>query len=213
MSASGDAFFAGQLASSRVIGIFRGLGTERTLTLCRRAWDLGVTLVELPVQSDDDLDALAAAVALGREEGRLVGAGTVTSAQLLREVVAAGAAFSVAPGLDEQVAAAAAEIGLPHLPGVATATEVQRAVDLGFGWVKAFPAAALGPVWFTAMRGPYPQVHFVATGGVDTSNAAALLDAGASAVALGSAFADVADDVIAALVRPVGSAAAGPRGR
>lgn len=213
MTVSGDAFFTAQLASSRVLGIFRGLGRDRTITLCRRAWDLGVTLVEIPVQSDEDLDALSAAVAFGREEGRLVGAGTVTSAQLLREVVAAGAAFSVAPGLDERVAAVAAEVGLPHLPGVATATEVQRALDLGFGWVKVFPAAALGPVWFSAMRGPYPQVHFVATGGVDTSNAAALLEAGASAVALGSAFADVPDDVIARLVRPTGTAGAAPPGR
>ena len=209
MSVSGDAFFASQLASSRVIGIFRGLGEDRTLELCSRAWALGVPLVEIPVQNDVDLRTLAAAAVLGRDSGRLVGAGTVTSAELLREVAGAGAAFTVAPGLDERVAAAAAEIGLPHLPGVATATEVQRALDLGFGWVKAFPAASLGPAWFSAIRGPYPQVHFVATGGVDTSNAAALLEAGASAVALGSAFADVADDVIAGLVRPAGNAGAG----
>jgi 2-keto-3-deoxy-6-phosphogluconate aldolase len=83
---------------------------------------------------------------------------------------------------------------------VATATEIHRAARLGLVWLKAFPAAALGPGWFAAMSGPFPQIRLVATGGVDASNAAALLDAGAAAASLGSAFADVGADQIRRLI-------------
>ena len=67
------------LAGRPLMAIFRGLGTTRSLELARTAWDLGIEVVELPIQSDADVDALAAVVAAGREEGRLVGAGTVVS--------------------------------------------------------------------------------------------------------------------------------------
>jgi Entner-Doudoroff aldolase len=185
-----DHFFADHLRRARVMVILRGHGTERTVELCRRAWELGVDLVEIPVQGEGDLDALRAAVAAGQNAGRLVGAGTVTSPDLVDRAAAAGAVFTVAPGLDEQVLATSRAAGLPHLPGVATATEIHRALGLGLVWLKAFPALALGPSWFAAMRGPFPQVHLVATGGVDPANAPTFLDAGAAAVSLGTAFAD-----------------------
>jgi 2-dehydro-3-deoxyphosphogluconate aldolase/(4S)-4-hydroxy-2-oxoglutarate aldolase len=88
---------------------------------------------------------------------------------------------------------------MAHLPGVATATEIQRALRLGLSWQKAFPASSLGPGWFTAQREPFRQVKLVATGGVSTENAAAFLKAGAAAVSLGSAFARSPDDDIRAL--------------
>jgi 2-dehydro-3-deoxyphosphogluconate aldolase / (4S)-4-hydroxy-2-oxoglutarate aldolase len=192
---STDDFFAEHLARTPAMAILRGHGVERTVDLCRRAWDLGIALVEVPVQSAEDLEALREAVRAGRSIGRPVGAGTVISAELVAQVAEAGAAFTVAPGLDERVLAASAEAGLPHLPGVATAGEIQQALRHGAVWQKAFPASVLGPDWFSAMRGPFPHVRLVATGGVDAGNAAAFLTAGAAAVSLGSAFAD-ADPVV-----------------
>ena len=110
---------------------------------------------------------------------------------LLRRVVAlAGAAFTVAPGFDAQVMAASEAAGLPHLPGVATPSDVQGVLKAGGHWVKAFPATALGTEWFRAMRGPFPDVRIVATGGMDAHNAREYLDAGARMVAVGSALAD-----------------------
>lgn len=195
-----DDFFPRHLASAPVLAILRGYGAERTVQLCHQAWDAGIALVEVPNQSDDDLAALHAAVTAARERGRLVGAGTVTSPALVEQASAAGAAFTVAPALDAQVLAASQAAGMPHLPGVATATEVHQALALGAGWLKAFPAAALGTAWFAGMRGPFPQVRFVATGGVDVANAAAFLDAGAAAVSLGSAFASSGPNELRALL-------------
>jgi 2-dehydro-3-deoxyphosphogluconate aldolase / (4S)-4-hydroxy-2-oxoglutarate aldolase len=145
--------------------------------------------------------ALEAAIGWGRRAGQVVGAGTVTSVALVNAVAAAGAAFTVAPGFHPEVVEASRAAQLPHLPGVATATEVQSAGAAGCRWQKAFPASVLGVPWIRAMRGPFPDVRFVATGGIDTANAPEFLAAGA-AVSLGSAFADADVDAVAALTRP-----------
>jgi 2-dehydro-3-deoxyphosphogluconate aldolase/(4S)-4-hydroxy-2-oxoglutarate aldolase len=194
-----DKLLFDELTQTRVLAILHGATAAETVHWCERAWSLGVTLVEVPIRADGDLDLLAAAAEAGRRTGHPVGAGTITSPELARQVAGLGAAFTVAPGLDEEVAAACAELGLAHLPGVATATEIQRALRLGLSWQKAFPASSLGPAWFTAQREPFRQVKFVATGGVSTENAAAFLKAGAAAVSLGSAFARSPDEDIRAL--------------
>jgi 2-dehydro-3-deoxyphosphogluconate aldolase/(4S)-4-hydroxy-2-oxoglutarate aldolase len=135
----------------RLMAIFRGLGPRRSVELAERAWSLGIDVVELPVQSVDDLVALRAVAAVGAAEGRVVGAGTVVDPAVVPALAEAGARFTVSPGFDERVALASAQAGLPPLPGVATASEVQRAMALGLTWLKAFPASLLGTGWFAAM--------------------------------------------------------------
>lgn len=184
-----------------VMAILRGLPPHEAVALAGRAWDLGLTAVEVPVEVPEALPSLRAVVAAGRERGLGVGAGTVIHADQVVDVAAAGAVFTVAPGLDLNVARACVHAGLPHLPGVATPSEVQRALAAGFGWVKAFPAAVLGPGWFRAVRGPFPALRIVATGGVDAHNAPEFLAAGASVVAVGSALADPAQVELLAQLR------------
>ena len=183
-------WFEEALARTRVVGVFRGLDVPATLEACATAWDAGVEVVEVTVQRPDALPSLRAAVAAGAERGLAVGAGTVTTAAQVADVADAGAAFTVAPGLAEEVVAACAARDLPHLPGVATATEVTRAVALGCTWLKAFPASQLGPGWVRAQHGPFPDVRFVATGGVDAGSAPDFLRAGCRAVGLGSTLGD-----------------------
>jgi 2-dehydro-3-deoxyphosphogluconate aldolase / (4S)-4-hydroxy-2-oxoglutarate aldolase len=194
-------FFDEAFAGRPVMAILRGFSVARTVELAQRAWDNGITAVEVPIQDPEAVEALVAAVAAGAARGFPVGAGTVISNDHVRQAADAGAAFTVAPGLDERVAAASAHAGLAHLPGVATASDVQRAIGLGLHWVKAFPASVLGAGWFAAMHGPFPQVRFVATGGMGAGNAREFLDAGASVVAVGSALEDPAQlDRLAAAV-------------
>lgn len=173
-----------------LMAILRGMGVERTLATATRAWDLGITAVEVPVQTPTDVEALRVVAEAARERGLTVGAGTVVSPAHVHQAAEAGAAFTVSPGLDIDVVRASHEAGLPPLPGVATATEVQRALDEGLTWLKAFPASLLGTGWFPAMRGPFPQARFVATGGMDSGNARSYLDAGVRVVAVGSALED-----------------------
>ncbi|MFJ6280595.1 bifunctional 4-hydroxy-2-oxoglutarate aldolase/2-dehydro-3-deoxy-phosphogluconate aldolase [Arthrobacter subterraneus] len=183
-------WFDTTFAGVRVMAILRGYTPERSVQLAERAWDLGIESVEVPIQSPAALEALAATVEAGRRRDKFVGAGTVVTPEHVAQAAANGAAFTVAPGLDEMVVRACAEASLPHLPGVATATELQRAVRLGLRWVKAFPASVLGVDWFRTLQGPFPEVKFVATGGMNASNARSYLAAGVSVVAVGSALED-----------------------
>jgi len=193
-----DDIFAG----ATLMAILRGMGVERSLATATRAWDLGITAVELPIQTPTDLDALRVVAEAARERGLTVGAGTVVTLDHVRQAKDAGAAFTVSPGLDLDIVRASHEAGLPSIPGVATASEVQRALGDGLTWLKAFPASLLGTGWFPAMRGPFPQAKFVATGGMGSGNAQAYLDAGVKVVAVGSALED--DAQLPALARLLG---------
>ncbi|WP_248761142.1 bifunctional 4-hydroxy-2-oxoglutarate aldolase/2-dehydro-3-deoxy-phosphogluconate aldolase [Pseudarthrobacter sp. SSS035] len=186
LKASFDDLFAG----APVMVILRGHSVERTVELATSAWDLGIVAVEIPIQDETAVEALRSSVEAGRARGMLVGAGTVISPEHVRQAAEAGASFTVSPGLDVEIAQLSLENGLPTMPGVATASDIQLALRLGLTWMKAFPAAQLGSSWFKSMNGPFPMAKFVATGGVSTENAREFLAAGAQVVALSSAVSD-----------------------
>lgn len=183
-------WFDTAFAGAPLMAILRGMGVQRSLELSATAWELGIDSVELPMQTAEDERALREVAAAGAARGKSVGAGTIISPAQVAVAVEAGAAYLVSPGLDPVVVRAAQEAGIPILPGVATPTEVQLAVSLGLTWLKAFPATWLGSGWFKHIRGPFPQVRFVATGGLDASNVEEFLDAGVRVGAVGSALED-----------------------
>jgi 2-dehydro-3-deoxyphosphogluconate aldolase/(4S)-4-hydroxy-2-oxoglutarate aldolase len=173
-----------------VIAVLRGLSADESVRLSERAWDVGVEHVEIPIQTPAAVPALRAAAAAAAARGLLVGAGTVTTLEQLDAAAAVGVSFTVSPGLDPEIVIESARRGIPHLPAVATASEILQARALGLGWAKIFPASILGPQWAKAMKGPYPEMNFVATGGLTALNAPEFLANGVSVVGLSSAFAD-----------------------
>ncbi|WP_433585482.1 bifunctional 4-hydroxy-2-oxoglutarate aldolase/2-dehydro-3-deoxy-phosphogluconate aldolase [Microbacterium hydrocarbonoxydans] len=190
-----------------LMAILRGMGVERSLAVSTTAWDLGIDMVELPIQTPEDLEALRVVSAAARERGKIVGAGTVVSLEHVAQAASAGASFTVSPGLDLEVVHASHEAGMLSMPGVATASEVQLAMKSGLTWLKAFPASVLGPQWLTAMRGPFPRAKFVTTGGMNATNAGEYLGAGASVVAVGTALGDPAQlPLLASLIGRDGTA-------
>lgn len=173
-----------------LMAILRGMGVERSVALATTAWDLGITSVEIPLQNAEDERTLRELARLAASRGAVVGAGTIVVPEQAAIAQAAGAAYLVSPGHDPAVVRAARDAGIPILPGVATPTDVQLALSLGLTWLKAFPATWLGSDWFRHMRGPFPQVQFVATGGLDASNVEEFLAAGVRVAAVGSALED-----------------------
>lgn len=144
----------------------------------------GVTCVEVTLRTDAGLDALAM---LTRETDLLVGAGTVVSRDQVEAVAAAGARFVVSPGFDHDVVDATRTAGMLPLPGVATATEVQRALSAGLDTVKFFPADRLGGLdTIRALAAPFAGLRFVPSGGVTDRNAAEYLSHPAVAAVSGS---------------------------
>ncbi|MDQ1123548.1 bifunctional 4-hydroxy-2-oxoglutarate aldolase/2-dehydro-3-deoxy-phosphogluconate aldolase [Microbacterium trichothecenolyticum] len=136
----------------------------------------GIPCAEITLRTPAALDAIRAIA--GRSDFT-VGAGTVTTAAQVDAAVDAGATYLVSPGFDDAVAERAAARGVTFIPGVATATEIQRAIAAGLDRLKLFPADAIGgPAAIRAFGGPFPQVRFLPSGGVSATNAAEYLSLG-----------------------------------
>lgn len=186
-----------------LVAIFRGDGdVERLASACEALAGAGVQAVEVTLDTPGALTAIERLAQ--RFAGRLhVGAGTVLDAEATRRAVDAGAAFVVAPGLDEGTVTRALELGVPVLPGVFTPTEVLAARRLGCEAVKLFPAGPVGPGYLKALRGPIPDVAIVPTGGIGLADVPGYLAAGAHAVGLGSALTRLDADELARAVSQV----------
>lgn len=145
----------------------------------------GVTCLEVTLTTSGALDALAAIRdELGPEVA--VGAGTVITTGQVREALAAGAEFLVAPAVDTDVIRCSTERSIPFYPGAWTPTEVSTAWRAGAAAVKLFPAGTGGPAHLRQVRAPLPDIPLVAVGGVGVDQARDYLDAGALAVGIGS---------------------------
>jgi 2-dehydro-3-deoxyphosphogluconate aldolase/(4S)-4-hydroxy-2-oxoglutarate aldolase len=133
----------------------------------------GLGLIEVTLRTAAGVEAIAAMAGL---DGVTVGAGTVLTCEQVDRAADAGAQFVVSPGLSRKVIERCLEREVMPLPGVATATEVQAALDLGLGTVKFFPAGiAGGAAAIKALSGPFPQLKWLPTGGVDLGNLAGYL--------------------------------------
>lgn len=119
-------------------------------------------------------------------ENMLIGAGTVRTVAQFDDAVAAGAQFTLAPGLVPAVVERATQRQILHIPGVFTASEVELAHSLGCPLLKLFPADFGGPQYLKALRAPLDDVALVPTGGVSPENAGAWAKAGAAALGVGS---------------------------
>lgn len=145
----------------------------------------GLPCAEVTFRTDA---AVAAIRAMSGMAGMTVGAGTVTHPDQVMQAVDAGARFIVSPGFSSAVVAACRRHGVPVIPGAATATEIQMAIEAGLGVVKFFPAAAAGGLaTLRALSAPFPSLRFVPTGGITDVTAPEYL-AHASVLAVGGSW-------------------------
>jgi 2-dehydro-3-deoxyphosphogluconate aldolase/(4S)-4-hydroxy-2-oxoglutarate aldolase len=143
---------------------------EQAVPMARALVAGGVRVLEVTLRTPAGLPGIEA---IAREVPEaIVGAGTVRSVADVKASQAAGARFAVSPGYTHEVGAACREVGLPLLPGVATASEVMAAQADGLSFLKFFPAQAAGGIpLLKAWAGPFPDVVFCPTGGITTANA------------------------------------------
>lgn len=143
----------------------------------------GLPVAEITFTVPNALDAI---VRLAGKDA-LIGAGTVATAAQARDAIRAGAAFIVSPGLVPEVVDVAKAAGVTMISGALTPTEIMSAARAGADLIKIFPAHSLGgPAYIKALRGPFPDLPLVPTGGVDLENVAEFMRAGATAVGVGS---------------------------
>lgn len=129
-----------------------------------------------------------------------IGAGTVRTEDQFDAAVAAGAQFTVAPGLNPAVVEQARKAGVLHIPGIYTATEAEAAHAAGSRLLKLFPANLGGPAYLKALRAPLDDVRFVPTGGIGPGNAATWAAAGAAALGVGNSLVTGPDQTMADLI-------------
>lgn len=144
---------------------------DQALPLAEALLEGGLSSLEITLRTPVALEAIRL---IARQfPGAYVGAGTVTTPEALRQVVDAGAAFAVSPGLSAALIDAAEDCPIPLLPGVMTPTEVMHAVDAGFRFLKLFPAEQAGGVaMLKALAGPFKDLRFCPTGGITPTSAA-----------------------------------------
>lgn len=129
----------------------------------------GLRVLEITLRTSAALDCIRA---MKEVEGAIVGAGTVLNSADLDAAIGAGAEFIVSPGLTEPLGRAAVASGVPFLPGVATAADIMRGMDMGLSHFKFFPAATSGGIpALKALAGPFGQARFCPTGGVTLETA------------------------------------------
>jgi 2-dehydro-3-deoxyphosphogluconate aldolase/(4S)-4-hydroxy-2-oxoglutarate aldolase len=133
----------------------------------------GLPVLEVTLRTPVALEAIRRMAGV---PGAIVGAGTVLNERQLGEAVDAGSRFIVSPGLTEALARSVGQSGVAYLPGVATAGDIMRGLDLGLDRFKFFPAEASGGIAaLKALSAPFAQVRFCPTGGIRPDTAAAWL--------------------------------------
>jgi 2-dehydro-3-deoxyphosphogluconate aldolase / (4S)-4-hydroxy-2-oxoglutarate aldolase len=134
----------------------------------------GLPVIELTLRTPAALPAIERIAA--EVPGILIGAGTIVDSGQPKQAAAAGAQFLVSPGSTASLRDAMRDTGLPHLPGVATVSEVMTLLEEGYTEMKFFPAeAAGGAAYLRAIHSPVPAARFCPTGGVTPTNMAAYL--------------------------------------
>lgn len=145
-------------------------GKEDWAKLAETFVSAGLPVLEVTLRTPSALEAVRQ---MSKVEGAIVGAGTVLNERQLGEAGDAGARFIVSPGLTDPLAKAVERSGLAFLPGVATAGDIMRGLDLGLDRFKFFPAEAAGGIpALKALFGPFGKIRFCPTGGIRADNAA-----------------------------------------
>ncbi len=170
----------------KIVAIIRGAKPDDVLLIASALSEGGVKHLEVTLNSPDALTAISK-IASKLNEVVTVGAGTVLDATMAKEAIDAGAKFIISPSLDIETIQATKQAGAVSIPGAFSATEIFTAYKHGADIIKVFPAS-VGPGYIKDLRGPFPQIPLMPTGGVNLSNIREFQKAGAVAFGVGSAL-------------------------
>ena len=181
------------ILENKIISIVRGMDEEKAMKIADALYEGGIRLVEVTFNQKDPSTHKVSAAAIRaikeKYEGKmLVGAGTVTSVELVELAASAGAAYIISPDTDPEVIRRTKELGLVSLPGAYTATEAKIAHNAGADFVKLFPCIEGAPAYLKALCAPLNHIKFLAVGGVNADNCAEFMKAGAVGVGVGGSL-------------------------
>ncbi len=179
-----------QIAEVGIVPVVRAASERQARVAADAVRAGGIPIVEITMTVPGAVEVIRGLARAAGDE-LLVGAGTVLDARAARRCLDAGAHFLVSPGLDRGIVEAARAAGVVVMAGALTPTEVMAAVKARADMVKIFPCAQVGgPSYIKALRGPFPTVPLIPTGGVNLDTAADFLRAGSTALGVGGELVD-----------------------
>lgn len=183
------------IEQEKIIAIVRGVAPEICIKAADALYEGGIRLMEVTYNQKDPAsfkDTAAAIKAISEKyEGKMcVGAGTVTSVELVELTAKANGKYIISPNVNVDVIRRTKELGLISMPGALTPTEALIAHDAGADFVKLFPANEFGPSYLKAVRAPLSHIKFVATGGINEKNIAEYKKVGSVAFGVGGNLAN-----------------------
>ena len=179
-----------RVLDKKIVVIVRGVYGEDCLKLAEALCAGGIELMEVTFDqaSVENQQKTVETIKLINEklgDKVVMGAGTVTTLEMLSAAYEAGAKFIVSPDMNPEVIAKTVELGLVSMPGAMTPTEILTAYRAGADFVKIFPVANLGSAYVKAVRGPLNQIPLLAVGGVTEKNVGEFMKAGAVGAGVG----------------------------
>jgi len=185
------------IEKEKIIAIVRGIEAEKCMKVADALYAGGIRLMEVTFnqQNPDSFQVTADAIAaISRAyEGRMmVGAGTVTTVELVEMAAAAGAKYIISPDANPDVIRRTVELGMVSMPGCMTPTEMLMAHRAGADFIKLFPAGDLGPGYMKSVRAPLNHLKVMAVGGVNEKNIPDFLKVGACGFGIGGNLANKA---------------------
>ena len=182
-----------KIKRDKVVAIFRNVPYEILVRQVDLLLENGIDIMEITLNSDNALKSIEG---LKRKYGKDIslGAGTVIEVDDVLRVKDLGAEFIISPNVNVEIIQRTKELNLISIPGAFTPTEILTAYQNGADMVKVFPATALGLNYVKNLRGPFPSIPFMATGGIDEANANDYINCGYEALGIGSALTSISTD-------------------
>lgn len=162
------------LKNAKIVPVVAVDSVEDAIFLAKALQEGGMKSIEITFRNPNDYEGTALIISEVKKnvKGLLVGAGTVTNCMLAKMAIEAGSSFVVSPGFSKEVISYCIEKNVVPYPGVASATEIMDALTFGISVLKLFPAEILGGInLLKAFSGPFPNVKFLPSGGINEKNA------------------------------------------
>ena len=164
-----------KIENAEFVAVCSTLDPIKALEIAERLLSKGINAMEIAYRNPSAIEKTDLCIKTVRKAfpAMLLGAATVINAKLARRAVKAGAQFILSPGYNPSTVAYCVWLSIPVYPGVATPSEIEAALEWNLTTLKFFPAEAMGGIAFLkSLAGPFPQVKFIVSGGLDAENQA-----------------------------------------
>lgn len=175
------------IKQEKVVAVIRAKDDIEAIDIVKACIAGGIKIIEITFTIPDAHQVISKLHQVFKDQ-IILGAGTVINKTMCKAAIGAGAQFIVSPGLETKTANYCRKNNVPYLPGCMTPSEMMKAMALGVKMIKLFPGSLFEPSYIQAIKGPFPEIAIMPTGGVNLNNIKKWFDCGASAVGIGSAL-------------------------